>query len=136
MNWMLIRLELSATEEFPRGSASRCYLLRLPLRTDGLIDEYEMLAAPRQATVSRFWPSEPDQLGYLPPIKGGCGFSCEFEGTEGRCTCDVGACAIELGRCLCFVEPDGRTLPFRIVSLAPIGGAAARQLGPRQRGVR
>ena len=42
MNWKTIRLELAATREFPTGSAGRAFLLRLPLRDDGSIDEAEV----------------------------------------------------------------------------------------------
>ena len=45
MNWRSIRLELARTKEFPEGSASRAYLLRLPLDEKGLIDEQALLEA-------------------------------------------------------------------------------------------
>jgi hypothetical protein len=39
MTWKSIRLELARTKEFPEGSASRAYLLRLPLDDRGRIYE-------------------------------------------------------------------------------------------------
>ena len=51
MNWKAIRLELARTSDFPNGSASRAYLMRLPLRDDGAIDEGALDEAPEQATV-------------------------------------------------------------------------------------
>src|SRR5580765_7738714 len=58
MNWKSIRLELARTPEFPEGSASRAFLLHLPLDQDGLIDEEVLRDAPARATVHRFWPNE------------------------------------------------------------------------------
>ena len=58
MNWKRIRLELARTEGFPEGSANRAYLLRLPLDSNGFIDEAARSNRPRWATVRRFWPSE------------------------------------------------------------------------------
>ena len=37
MKWKVIRLELASNWEFPKGSAGRSYLIRLPLTDDGAI---------------------------------------------------------------------------------------------------
>src|SRR5687768_5243245 len=74
--WKLIRLELDPTPEFPAGSASRAYMLRLPLQDDGLIDATAMAASPAMASVRRFWPNEPDQQGYL--IRKGDGWAFSY----------------------------------------------------------
>ena len=65
MTWKSVRLELAKTREFPNGSASRAYLLRLPLTDDGRIDEVALEELPDQATVRRLWPSEADVSGHL-----------------------------------------------------------------------
>ena len=62
--WNVVRLELARTPDFPEGSASRAYMLRVPLDRQGLIDEASLLSRPAMATVRRFWPNEPDQTGY------------------------------------------------------------------------
>lgn len=65
MSWKSVRLELAENGDFPRGSASRAYLLRLPLKTDGRIDEQALSALPQRATVRRVWPSEADVNGNI-----------------------------------------------------------------------
>jgi hypothetical protein len=42
--WNLVRLELAGTSEYPEGSASRAYMLRVPLDDAGLIDEAALAA--------------------------------------------------------------------------------------------
>jgi hypothetical protein len=63
--WNVVRLELARTPEFPGGSASRAFMLRVPLNKEGLIDEASLARRPAMATVRRFWPNEPDQTGYV-----------------------------------------------------------------------
>lgn len=65
MGWKNIRLELSSSAGFPRGSAARAYLFRLPLDAHGVIDPIALASNPGQATVRRFWGSEPDQSGLI-----------------------------------------------------------------------
>src|SRR5690606_1529686 len=75
MHWKTIRLELARTPEFPRGSASRAHLLRLPVNDQGVIDEEALRAAPGRATVRRFWPNEPDMAGHVVRTVEGWAFS-------------------------------------------------------------
>lgn len=63
--WQNIRLELAPMPEFPKGSATRAYLLHLPLREGGTIDELAFLNTPAMATFKRFWPNEPDRAGQV-----------------------------------------------------------------------
>ncbi len=63
--WKIIRLELARTPEFPFGSASRSYIVRLPIYEDGMVDEDAVKLHPSMATVRRFWSNEPDQQGYI-----------------------------------------------------------------------
>ena len=65
MNWNTIRLELAETHEFPDGSVSRAFLLRLPLQKSGWINEDEIAKNPSRATVRRFWASDPDRTGHI-----------------------------------------------------------------------
>ena len=65
MKWKQIRLELARTNEFPTGSASRAYLVQLPVNEEGLIDEEVLKATPQRARVRRHWPNEPDMSGYV-----------------------------------------------------------------------
>lgn len=116
MIWKSIRLELGTTDGFPRGSPSRAYLIRLPLDEDGAIDKNALEQQPRQATVRRFWPSEPDRVGYAIPA--GCGLDLAYDphlpdGGSGKLESD----ALRLGECVTLTEPDGTRLPFRVAAL-------------------
>ena len=113
--WKLLRLELARTREFPRGSASRAYMVRLPLDDHGGIDESALASRPTLATVRRFWPNEPDRQGRL--VRTSCGWA--FSQGLGPQNCDS-ICHLEcdcltLGACVTLVEPDGSSFPFRVV---------------------
>jgi hypothetical protein len=116
MTWKSIRLELAGTADFPRGSASRSYLLRLPLGADGAIDERAIRNEPRQATVRRFWPSQPDLAGYVIRTPRGWDLTYDFH-TPGAGSGRIESDALRLGDCVTLTEPDGRRLPFRVASL-------------------
>lgn len=121
MNWQSIRLELARTKEFPEGSASRCYLLRLPLGGDGLIDADTMRTAPAQATVRRFWPNQPDLFGYVIAAPGGWAFSYKPGEDDDEAVFHLETHPIRLGEYITLTEPDGQRLPFRVASLKPLG---------------
>lgn len=118
MNWKSIRLELARTSDFPEGSASRVYLLRLPLKDDGLIDEAVLRKTPARATVRRFWPNEPDMAGYVLRAPGGWAFSYEPGEEDDETIFHLENHPIRLGEYLTLTEPDGRRLPFRVASIA------------------
>lgn len=117
MNWSSIRLELARTKEFPQGSASRAYLLRLPLDRDGLIDERSLGKAPARATVHRFWPNEPDLSGYVIRTSGGWAFSYRPGEEDDETVFHLETHPIRLGEYITLTEPDGSRLPFRVASL-------------------
>lgn len=77
INWKSIRLELAGTPEFPLGSASRAYMLHLPLREDGTVDEQAFGANPAMASFRRFWPNEPDRSGLI--VRAGRGWALSFQ---------------------------------------------------------
>ena len=119
MNWKTIRLELGRTSEFPRGSPSRCYLLRLPLHPSGLIDGEALRASPGRATVSRFWPSQPDMFGHV--LKGSKGWAFTYIPTRGdETTFWPEAHSIRVGEHITLLELDGQRLPFRVTSLSEL----------------
>ena len=117
MSWKTIRLELARTNDFPEGSASRSYLLRLPLGADGLVDPAAVERNPAQATVCRFWPSEPDRAGYVIPTGGGWKFSYEPAEVDAQALFHLEGHPLRLGEYVTVTEPDGRQLPFRVASL-------------------
>ncbi len=123
--WTLVRLELARTPEFPEGSASRGYLLRLPLGDDGLIDEAARSGQPARATVRRFWPAETDQAGYLVRKGRGWAFSYALGEDDDESLYHLEAHPIRLGEYVTLTEPDGRRLPFRVASFRADAGAPA-----------
>ena len=117
MNWKSIRLELARTREFPEGSASRAYLLRLPLNPDGLIDECALVRSPALATVHRYWPNEPDMSGYVIRTPNGWAVSYEPGEEDDETVFHLETHPIRIGEYITLTEPDGRRLPFRVASL-------------------
>ncbi|MFN3944129.1 MAG: hypothetical protein ACK4K7_04280 [Allosphingosinicella sp.] len=117
MNWTAIRLELARTPEFPGGSASRAYLLRLPLAEDGLIDEAALSRRPGQATVRRYWPSEPDLSGQVIRTQNGWAFSYRAGEEDDEQVFHLESHPIRPGEYVTVTEPDGRRLPFRVASV-------------------
>ena len=116
MTWKTIRLELAATREFPAGSASRAFLLRLPVRDDGTIDEEEVAHCPTRATVRRYWGSEPDSSGRIVPVPGGWECRCDERGADGRAF-RLPSPVLKLGQQVEMIGPDGCRLPFRVASM-------------------
>lgn len=113
MNWKSIRMELGSTGEFPGGSVSRAYLVRLPLDDHDLIDESALRLNPTRAIVRRHWATEPDQKGLVTGLDGRWSMRCD--GEERLLQLQSGA--LRLGAHASVVEPNGDVLPFRIVSV-------------------
>jgi hypothetical protein len=123
--WTLVRLELARTPGFPEGSASRAYLLRLPLGDDGLIDEAALCEEPARATVRRSWPDEDDQAGYLVRKGRGWAFSYALGEDDDENLYHLEAHPIRLGEYVTLTESDGTRLPFRVASLVADARAPA-----------
>lgn len=117
--WHIIKLELARTEDFPTGSPSRSYLIRLPLDEGGLIDEAVREADPGRATVRRFWPKEADLSGYVLRAKKGWVFSYAVGEDDDENIFHLENHPIRAGEYLTLTEPDGTRYPFRVVSVEP-----------------
>jgi len=123
MKWKVIRLELASSWEFPRGSAGRSYLIRVPLTEDGAIDTAALESQPARATVRRHWPNQADMVGHLERTPVGYAIRYEMNGNSGadghgdHLLFQFGADAIRVGEQIFLTEPDGRQLRFRIASL-------------------
>ncbi len=123
MTWKVIRLELASSWEFPRGSAGRSYLIRLPLTDEGAIDTATLESQPVRATVRRYWANEADMLGYLEHTPLGYAIRYEMNGrakANGHAEQPVflfGADSIKVGEQIFLTEPDGRQLRFLVASL-------------------
>ena len=117
--WHIIKLELARTEEFPNGSPSRSYLIRLPLDAGGMIDEAARAGDPARATVRRFWPNEPDQSGYVLKSKNGWVFSFAVDEVADENFCQLEDHPIRAGEYLTLTEADGTRYPFLVVRAEP-----------------
>ena len=127
MKWKVIRLELASSWEFPRGSAGRSYLIRLPLTDEGCIDTTMLEQQPAHATVRRHWPNQADMVGRL--IRTPLGFAIQYENvpaavnggpaTNGHCDPQLfqfGAEAIRGGDEIVLTEPDGYQGRYRVAN--------------------
>jgi len=113
MNWKSIRLELGRTRDFPAGSVSRAYLLRLPLDDQDRIDAEAFDRNPRKATVRRHWATEPDERGHLQ--RDGAEWVLRCNGKDQ--TLKIDSRFMRLGETVQLVGADGGELPFRVTSI-------------------
>ncbi|HKR90662.1 hypothetical protein [Novosphingobium sp.] len=115
--WRNIRLELEPTAGFPQGSASRAYLLSLPLREDGTVDEAAVQANPQMARFKRFWPSEPDRTGSV--TRNGEMWILSFRTTRESADTSFQIVMPRLlpGDHATIGEPDGNQWRFRVIGL-------------------
>ena len=123
--WSLVRVELARTPEFPEGSASRGYLLRVPLDEEGRVDEAEISKNPQIATVRRFWPDEAGQSGYLVRKDHGWAFSYALGEDDDEDLYHLEAHPLRLGEYVTLTEPDGDRLPFRVMRCEADGAGVA-----------
>lgn len=123
--WNLVRLELARSPEFPEGSASRAYMLRVPLTSAGLIDEAALGKCPAMATVRRFWPNEADRTGHL--IRNGQSwvFSYAIGEDDDEKVYHLDNHPLRIGDYVTLTEPDGARHPFRVVRSLPDGVSGA-----------
>jgi hypothetical protein len=120
MHWKTVRLELASTEEFPRGSAGRAFLLHVPLASDGRIDRAAVDRQPDRATVHRFWASEPDAFGVVEPNDGG--WALQFAvGAGVKLIFLLEDAPLRPDGQVSVLQPGGTSLSFRIASVLPDG---------------
>ena len=120
MNWKSIRLELGRTRDFPNGSASRAYVMRVPLTEDGTIDEQAVVSTPEQATVRRLWPSQPELRGHLVRLGSRWAFMAGRRGDQKTLWSEIEGEPISKGALLTLRE-NGQELPFRVARLSDLG---------------
>lgn len=122
MQWQSVRLELARTPDFPQGSASRAYLVHLPLDGDGSVDLDELEKSRASATVRRFWPNERDISGYVIPAGQGWAFSYRIGDDDDEQLYHLESHRIAPGEYLTLRDPDGSSLPFRVAQMTPLDG--------------
>jgi hypothetical protein len=120
MKWTNIRLELARSSEFPEGSASRAYLLRLPIKDDGKIDEIALRDLPGRATARRFWPNEADLSGHVIRTDRGLALCYDRHAACGDTLFPLEGDQLCPGGYVTLTEPDGRRLPFRVASIQQV----------------
>jgi len=113
-NWKQIRLELASTPEFPAGSVSRAYLLRLPISDDDHVDVAAYRQNPRRAVVRRHWSSEPDQRGQL--LEAGEEWIIHCDGKPDS-RLELDGKPLRLGQQIPIKIGEGIELPLRIASI-------------------
>ncbi|NNM76444.1 hypothetical protein HJG53_05955 [Sphingomonas sp. ID1715] len=116
MKWKTIRLELARSPRFPNGSASRAYLLHLPLDDEGLVDDGEFRRSPALATVRRHWPNERDRSGYVIRKPNGWAFSYAVGDADDEDLFHLESHPLKPGEYVTITEPDGDRLPYRVVA--------------------
>lgn len=114
MSWSTIRLELAGTRDFPSGSVSRGFLIRVPLDSSGSIDAASLATAPQKATVRRFWSTQPDENGRVVDADGHWAFRC-----SGRADRLLSDASFRLGAEVAVADSEGVPLPFRVASIHP-----------------
>lgn len=124
MTWKTVRLELARTAAFPRGSASRAYILRLPLSEDGKIEADAVADNPSRATTQRFWSSEPDQFGRIELVDGQ--WLLRYQGRQGENLVRMPSRPLRLDQEVFIQESDGSQNPFRVASIRNNGAAIAK----------
>ncbi|RIX32363.1 hypothetical protein [Sphingomonas edaphi] len=117
MEWKLVRLELASNGEFPRGSAGRTYLLRLPLADDGHVDCTRLAAEPERAVVRRYWANEADRIGHLVGTSAGLAIRYEVNDNSNGPLFPFGADRLSLGGEVKLTDVDGRERDFRVASV-------------------
>lgn len=115
MNWRTIRLELAAAAEFPSGSVSRGYLIRLPLTENGSVDQAALTQTPQRATVRRFWSTDPDEIGRV--VYAGDKLTLELNGNR---MLAVRPSSFQVGEAVFLTGSDGSCLPFRIACIRQV----------------
>lgn len=114
MNWKSIRLELGSTGDYPAGSVSRAYLIRLPLDDHDTVDRTAFLETPAKAIVRRHWPAQPDERGLL--VQSGSDWTMFCDNQERR-VLRLDGTPLRLGLHVSVVEADGTILPFKVASV-------------------
>lgn len=120
MKWRSIRLELAPSAAFPLGSASRAYLLCLPLKPGGSVDGKAVPSAPVRARFRRFWPNQRDMSGVIILVDGGLGFAFEDAGANVAIMIQPQGQRFRSGGLVLLAEPDGSHLSFTVADLQAV----------------
>lgn len=123
--WQLIRLDLARSESHPEGSHEYCYLLRLPLDEQGMIDAAAIEAHPEQATVLRSAPDAPECTGHFGRRNKQWVFSYAPGAAEDEQLFQLETHALLPGNYLTITGPSGEASCFQVISTRPAIAAGA-----------
>lgn len=131
MTWMVVRLELGRTQQYPDGSMAHAYILHVPLNNDGHIDDDAFKLQRERARVTRLWPGDPDMHGKIIRKRGGGWALSYIPGEEDdEALPHLEAHHLRIGDYIAishFDESSGKReqLPFKIISSHPETAGAA-----------
>ena len=116
MTWHLIRLDLARSAAYPDGSREHCYLLRIPLDDQGLVDRAAIRVEPERATVLRSSPDEPERTGHVGHSNGRWVFSYLPGDGEDEELFHLETHPLRVGDFVTVTDASGEALCFEVAS--------------------
>ena len=120
-----IRLEMARTPKFPEGNPRCGYEFTAPLAEAGKLDAANWAAAKSQCSVHRFSDDADDEHGVLLHHRGKWVFSYRAGEEDDEPIFRFDSHVFRPGEYVSVTEHDGKTYPFRIVSVHPVPAAKA-----------
>lgn len=117
MGLMKIRLELARTPAYPEGNPRCGYEFTAPLDRAGKLDEAHWQRDKSRCTVRRFWDKGDDEHGVLLHHRGKWVFSYRPGEDDDEPIFRFDKHAFVPGEYVSVTEHDGRSYPFRVVSV-------------------
>ena len=115
-----IYLEMARTPRFPEGNPKCGYEFTAPLDEAGKLDEHRWKDTKAQCTVRRFSDDAADEHGVLLHQRGKWMFSYRSGEEDDEPIFRFDSHVFRPGEYVSVTEHDGKTYPFRIVSVRPI----------------
>lgn len=117
-----IRLELARDRDFPEGSRDRGYDFTAPLDPEGRLSAPEWKTVRSRCRVTRYWPSEITELGYLVHKRGGT-WAFDYDpigNNDDEAGFKLNAHRFVPGEYVSFKEHDGITRTFRVAAVLDV----------------
>jgi hypothetical protein len=126
-----ISLHLGRTPAQPEGSSRDGYEITAPLDAEGRLVAQEWQASRDKCRVRRFRPGEPDRHGWLlhrAGGEGGANWGIDYDDAsseDDEFGYKLDRHRFQLGEYVSIREQDGDFLPYRVVTIRPVGASAA-----------
>ena len=114
-----IRLEMARTPKFPEGNPRCGYEFTAPLDETGKLDAVNWAATRSQCSVHRFSDDANDEHGMLLHHRGKWVFSYRAGEEDDEPIFRFDSHVFRPGEYVSVTEHDGKTYPFRVVSVHP-----------------